>query len=144
MESQIRANAELVRTVARESLDTQIEYDEAGVRWLDQYIDNQREAGEPDVKERLPSTLGSYLGECIRLTYGGRWLWNEEGGWAVRINEKLSVYPFNKVRKQLGSAEGESVLSFFKTIPALLQGIPRRPGTRGETAASKRPWWKFW
>src|SRR2546430_7324552 len=74
MESKIRANAELLRTVARENLGVDAEYDEAGVRWLDQYINGQREAATPEVKERLPNTLGAYLGECIRLTHGGDWI----------------------------------------------------------------------
>jgi len=137
-ESHIRANAELVRKVARESLDVDVAYDEAGVRWLDGYIDNQRENAEPDVKERLPSTLGSYLGECVRTTFGGDWIQDPEGGWGVRINEKLTVFPFNKVREQLSDSEGNSVLAFFNTIAALLQGKPPN------AAAPKRPSWKFW
>jgi len=124
MESQIRSNAELVRSIAREKLDVEVDYDEAGVRWLDQYINGQREAATQELKDRLPSTLGSYLGECIRLTYGGQWVQDPEFGWAVKINEKLSVFPFSKVRKQLASPDGESVLGFFKTIPALLGGRP--------------------
>ena len=139
MEAQIRANAELVRTVARESLDVDVEYDEAGVRWLDGYIDRQREGNDDQsVKDRLPSRLGSFLGECVRATYGGQWIEDPEMGWAVKINETLTVSPFNKVRKQLANAEGDSVLAFFKAIPALLQGKSKRD------AAPKRPWWKFW
>ena len=143
MESQIRSNAELVRKVARESLGVDVAYDEAGVRWLDQYINSQRESAAPDVKERLPSTLGSYLGECVRQSFGGEWVQDPEAGWAVRVNDKLTVYPFNKVRKQLSNAEGDSVSSFFATIPALLHGKPTRPGEPRETD-SKRSWWKFW
>lgn len=139
MESQIRANAELVRTVARDSLGIEVAYDEPGVRWLDRYIDNQREAAAPDVRERLPNTLGAYLGECIRLTYGGQWV-QDEMGWAVKINEHLTVYPFNKVRKQLSNADGDSVLGFFTTIPALLDGNTPPPFTR----QADRPWWKLW
>ena len=43
MEAEIRANAELVRKVARDDLNVDAKYDESGVRWLDQYIDGQRE-----------------------------------------------------------------------------------------------------
>ena len=145
MESHIRANAELVQGVARDKLGVNVAFDEAGVRWLDQYINNQRETASQDLKERLPSTLGSYLGECVRLTYGGQWVQDPEQGWSVKINDKLSVYPFNKVRKQLASAEGESVLGFFKAIAGLLDGrpipsvpTPQTPGVR------KHPWWKLW
>lgn len=115
----------------------------SGVRWLDEYINRQRDAAAPNVKERLPSTLGTFRGECVRQSFGGEWLQDPEVGWAVRINEKLTVYPFNKVRKQLSNAEGDSVLSFFSTIPALMQGKPTRPCQPREDA-SKRPWWKVW
>ncbi len=120
MESRIQANAELVRNVAREQLDVDVDYDEAGVEWLDEYIDVQRESASAEVRERLPNMLGSYLGECVRQTYGGQWVQDPEAGWSVKINDKLSVYPFNKVRKQLASEDGESVLAFFTAIPALL------------------------
>lgn len=126
MESRIQANAELVRKVAREQLGVTVGYDEAGVRWLDQYIEHQREAAAPDVRERLPNTLGSYLGECVRQTFGGEWVQDPQVGWSVKINDRLSVYPFSKVRKQLASADGESVLGFFTAIPALLSR-PRLP-----------------
>jgi hypothetical protein len=132
MQSQIEANAELVRTVAREKLDVDVGYDEAGVRWLDGYIDGQRDA-PPKIQDRLVSTLGSYLGECVRRQYGGQWVNDPEQGWAVAINENFSVYPFNKVQKQLTSADGESVLGFFTAIGPLL--------TR---ESPKRPWWKLW
>lgn len=122
MEEQLRANAELVRKVARDSLGVEIGYDEQGVEWLDEYIDHQRENGNPETVNKLPNTLGSFLGECVRATYGGDWLRDEQGGLGVRINGKLTVFPFNKVRKQLESAGGESVLAFFRTIAALLRG----------------------
>ena len=127
----IRANAELVRKVAQDELEVVVDYDEDGVAWLDEYIDGQREYGEDEVKNRLPNTLGSFLGECVRHTFGGDWVWNDEDGWAVKVNDKLSVFPFNKVRKQLNSADGESVLAFFKAIPALMHGRPKRPETQG-------------
>jgi hypothetical protein len=136
MESQIRSNAELVRTVAQESLGVDAGYDEDGVRWLDQYINGQRESATQELKDRLPNTLGAYLGECIRNTYGGEWV-QDEMGWGMRINEKLTVYPFSKVRKQLSNPEGDSVLALFMTIPALLQR------TSKPTAVAKKPWWKF-
>ena len=121
MEEKLRANAELVRKVAEDELEVTVDYDKDGVAWLDEYIDEQREIAEDDIKNRLPNTLGSFLGECIRHSFGGEWVHDPEAGWAVKISDKLSAYPFNKVRKQLNSADGESVLSFFKTIPALLR-----------------------
>ncbi|HYH08778.1 MAG TPA: hypothetical protein VEK11_17120 [Thermoanaerobaculia bacterium] len=134
MEQHIRANAELVRRVAREELGETVDYDEAGVRWLDEYLNTQREVAVADVKERLPNTLGAFLGECIRQQYGGLWLNDPAMGWAVKISERLTVNPFGKVQKQLTSAEGESVLSFFGTIKIL----------QAQSVAPARRWWQFW
>ncbi len=120
MEQHIRANAELVRTVAREQLEIEVGYDEGGVRWLDAYIDGQRRSADEDLKRRLPNTLGSFLGECIRQTYGGRWVQDDEHGWCVQINERVSAFPFNKVQKQLAGEDGESVLGMFVSLAALL------------------------
>jgi hypothetical protein len=121
MEQQILANAELVRTVAREQLAIAVGFEEAGVRWLDRYIDGLRTGANESTKEKLPSTLGSYLGECIRQSFGGTWIEDKEYGWAVKINQQVTVFPFSKVRKQLSSnAEGESVLGLYTSIPALL------------------------
>jgi hypothetical protein len=121
MEQQILANAELVRTVARELLAIAVGFEEAGVRWLDRYIDGLRAGANESTKEKLPSTLGSYLGECIRRSFGGTWIEDKEYGWAVKINQQVTVLPFSKVRKQLSSnAEGESVLGLYTSISALL------------------------
>ncbi|MFN8955300.1 MAG: hypothetical protein ACK5V9_09995 [Burkholderiales bacterium] len=140
MEQQILANAELVRTVAREQLAIAVGFDEAGVRWLDRYIDGQRIGANESTKEKLPNTLGSYLGECIRQSFGGTWIEDKEYGWAVRINQQVTVFPFSKVRKQLSSnAEGESVLGLYTSIPALLE-----EQITTASPSNKRSWWKLW
>ena len=146
MESHILANAELVRSVAQDQLGVAVEYDEAGVRWLDDYIEGQRDNASDDVKAKLPNTLGSFLGECVRHTYGGQWLEDEQtGSWAVKVNEKLSVFPFNKVRKQLAHEDGDSVLGFFTAIGPWIAHSPTGAQTEGpEAAAANRPWWKVW
>lgn len=145
MEEHIRANAELVRKVAREQLGAEVGYDEAGVRWLDAYIDAQRQAASEETKSKLPNTLGSYLGECIRQTHGGRWVEFPEGWWGVEVNEKLTAFPFNKVHKQLENEDGDSVLGFFTAIPAIMAGdlgAKQEAPTQPESAS--RPWWKLW
>lgn len=145
MEHHIIANAELVRNIARGKLAVIVEYNEAGVRWLDAYIDRQRQTASEEVKSNLPSTLGSFLGECIRHTFGGQWVQDPEHGWMVRINDKLSVFPFNKVAKQLANEDGESVSGLFTAIsPLLLADIPGEPSVFAPTLKKVRPWWKFW
>lgn len=145
MKDKILANAELVRSVAHEQLGITVGYDEAGVRWLDRYIDGQRDAASPTTRERLPGTLGSYLGECIRHSFGGDWIEDPDQGWAVQITPRLTVYPFNKVRKQLANDQGDSALGLYTSIPALLKGPHATAAAAPATAqSSKRPWWKLW
>jgi hypothetical protein len=73
MEDRIKANAELVRRVALENMNVEVSYDLDGVRWLEGFINKQRSEATDEVKRKLSSTLGAYLGECIRQTYGGDW-----------------------------------------------------------------------
>lgn len=142
MECAIKANAEMVRKVASQNLGVEANYDEAGVRWLDQFLNQQREFGTVDSNEKLPQTLGSYLGECIIGTYGGRWAFDDSNqSWSITFSEGNSVYPFTKVRKQLESSEGESVLGLFTAIP-LVFGLKEPMPSLSE--AQRRPWWRFW
>lgn len=141
MEDRLFANAELVRTVARDQLGVSVEYDEAGVQWLDRYIDGQRVGAADATKEKLPNTLGSYLGECIRQSFGGTWVQDPELGWGIRVNERITAFPFSKVRKQLADSDGESVLGFYKAIAAMLAEPAVVAAPNIESA--KRPWWKL-
>jgi len=139
MEDKIKANAELVRELAREELGIELEYDEAGVRWLAGYIDRQRDAADEPTKHMLQSVLGSYLGECICRTYGGRWFDDEEFGWGVQITDKLNAFPMNKVKKHLHNADGESVWGFFTMIRSLLKMPPRQVPPSPTQEGAERP-----
>jgi hypothetical protein len=139
MESKIQANAELVRTVAKEQLGVDVGYDEAGVRWLDGYIARQHESASNELKNQLVNTLGSFLGECIRQTYGGQWASDPQSGtWCIQFSPGNNAYPFNKVRKQLHEGADDSVLPFFTAIAALF------PAAGSAQTAGAKPWWKFW
>jgi len=120
MLDRIRANAELVVSVARKQLAEEIGYDEAGVRWLDGYIQRQHEQGNPANRDGLVSTLGSYLGECIVRSFGGQWA-DVDGSWCVRFDDRNAAHPFAKVAKQLEHGANDSVLSFFTAIPVLFR-----------------------
>ena len=116
----IRANADLVLREARENLDQDIGYDEAGVRWLDGYIQRRHDSGAVgDDPSGLTNTLGSFLGECIAQSYNGRWQ-ETEHGWAVIVDGDLAVFPFNKVHKHLVDGAADSVLSLYTGVPALI------------------------
>jgi len=130
--------------MAKDKLNTTVQYNEEGVRWLDEYLNRLRQHASEEVKDKLPNTLGAFLGECIHQTFGGSWIQDPEFGWAIKINDKLSVYPFNKVAKQLRNEDGESVLGLFTAIPPLLSGIPLSHSSNPVAQRNERPWWKFW
>jgi protein-S-isoprenylcysteine O-methyltransferase Ste14 len=117
----IRANAAMVVDVARDQLGEDVGYDEAGVRWLDGYIQRQHEQGDPAERPGLVNTLGSYLGECIVRAHGGEWA-QMDGAWGVRFGDADAAFPFAKVAKQLDGGAGDSVLGFFTAIPAIFAG----------------------
>ena len=114
----IAKNADLVRSIASRELGVIANYDIEGVRWLDDFINNQHLVASEELKERLVQTLGSFLGECIRNTYGGEWV-NESGSLEIRFSQGNSAFPFNKVSKQLTNGAEDSVLSMFTAIPVL-------------------------
>jgi hypothetical protein len=133
----ITKNAELVRSTASREFGVAANYDIEGVRWLDGFINGQHLAASDEVKERLVQTLGSFLGECIRKTYGGEWV-NDSGSWEIGFSQGNSAYPFTKVSKQLNNGAEDSVLGMFTAIPVLFFAqdaidTPRR-----------KPWWMFW
>jgi hypothetical protein len=125
----IRANADLVLSVARKDYDPHIGFDAAGVRWLDGYIQRLVDQGGVEASETLCDNLGSFLGTCIIETFGGTWQ-DTEHGWAVVLDGDLAVFPFNKVLKHLTEGAGDSVLSLFNGIPPLIGHAKEAAGHR--------------
>lgn len=117
---QVEANAQLVLDMARDQFALAIACDRDGVVWLNQYIEQQHQQGDPNLHDQLVSVLGSFLGQCVVQTHGGSWQ-KTDGQWAVVFSPGHAVYPFEKVRKHLayGQANGDAVLPFFDAIPAL-------------------------
>ena len=124
----IRANAALTVRIAHADLGVGLGYDEAGVKWLDGYLQRQHEAGDPALRDKLTSTLGSYLGECIVHSFGGAWA-EIDGTWGIRFDDKNAVFPFAKVSKHLANGSEDSVLSFFTLIPLIYDNTSFRPTT---------------
>ena len=134
----IKANAEIViETLGPVSELPQFGFTRESVDWVEGFIERQRvrEDMTDEEKDRLVNMIGSYLGECIIRTYGGEWC-EAQDTWGVRVNEKLTAFPFAKVQKQYdnGIEGGDSILSFFDGVGPLMK--------HNETKT--RPWWKFW
>jgi hypothetical protein len=116
----IRANADLVVSIARDRLGQELSFDEEAERWLDGYIQRQHEGGDPASRDGLINTFGSLLGECIIRSYGGEWAC-VDGSWCLRCDEKNAVFPFAKVAKQLENGSADAVLGFFTIIPIVFR-----------------------
>ena len=120
----IRHNAELVRSVAREQLEVEVNFDREGVVWLNGFITRQYYGGESLNIEGLTDTLGSFLGECIAHTYRCQWA-EDEYGWHLQFDANNVVYPFSKTGKHLRNGPEDSVLSFFDSIAVLFDQFRR-------------------
>jgi hypothetical protein len=141
MEEHIRANAELVLEQLRSLSGNDFGYTRESVDWLEGYIERLRNSGEfdsPEMKTKLMSVFGSFLGECIIRCYGGVWT-QHNGDWAVAFSEGGMAFPFAKVAKQLDNGLGDGISSFFRAIPAIFEDL-----VRPLPPAPKKPWWRFW
>ena len=56
-----------------DQLGVELTFDQAGVRWLDEYINGNCDSWSGEQVDGLASTLGSFLGECIIQSFGGCW-----------------------------------------------------------------------
>lgn len=141
MEQRIRANAEMVVQEIRKLSGAELGYTEEGVEWLEGYIERLRGSAEfedAEIRNKLASMFGCFLGECIVRQYGGVWA-QHEGVWCVAFSDGNMAYPFAKVAKQFENGLDDGISSFFKVIPVLFDG-----GAGAVPSASQKPWWKFW
>ncbi len=92
-------------------------FDAPSIQWVDGFVERQRirEDVSPEFVGKMISVLGSYLGECIIRTYGGKWSL-VEAGWCVEFDARNAVFPFVKVEKQFANGAEDSIYSFFTAI----------------------------
>lgn len=114
----IRKNAELVIKVFGDNNGIELGYDAESVEWLDGFIERQRENADADKMNGLTNVLGSFLGECIRENFGGKWE-QTENGLAIKFDGGNAIFPFNKTAKQFQNGADDSVFSFYQTIPVI-------------------------
>lgn len=124
MESQIKANAELVIKQLGTLSGIEFGYNIESVAWVDSFIEHQRNCSDQNIIDGLINTLGSYLGECIIKCYGGYWQ-NINGAWCVCFDEKNMAFPFTKVNKQFTNGQEDSIKSFFELIPVMFKQFQR-------------------
>ena len=141
MEEQIRANAEMVLQELRKLSGVDLGYTGEGVDWLEGYVERLRTSTEfegAEIRDKLTTMFGCFLGECIVRQYGGVWT-QHEGVWGVAFSDDNMAFPFAKVAKQFENGLEDGISSFFRVIPVLFDG-----GAHSVPSASQKPWWKFW
>ena len=145
----IQANAQMVVEQFGGSSDLEhFGFDALSVQWVDGFIERQRvrEDVGPEFVGKMVSVLGSYLGECIIRSYGGKWTVGEEG-WRVEFDEKNAAFPFAKVEKQFRNGAEDGIHSFFTAIPLVFPSL-RPSGLRDNQtlqrtgAADKLSWFQ--
>ena len=114
----IKRNAELVIKIFGENNGIDLGYDSDSVKWLDGFIERQRENADDEKIQSLSGVLGSFLGECIIKNFGGKWEQTEDG-LAVKFDDGNAAFPFNKVQKQFKNGSDDSIFSFYQTIPLI-------------------------
>ena len=118
--SLIKENSEMVVQKLDELVDFKFGYDEDSMEWFDGYVKRLYESGFFEGKfERMLSVLGSYAGEAIIARYGGKWAYFDEG-LGIQIAERFIAFPFTKLEKQMQGGEGDSIISFYRSIEAII------------------------
>lgn len=138
----IRANAQMViEQIGPQCSVAPFGFDAASVKWIDGFIERQRVRSDVDADfmSRLTTVIGSYLGEALIRTYGGKWAVSSDG-WCVEFSEGNACFPFTKVAKQFANGATDSVYGFFTLIPrVLLRTHPPEQQTSG--ARPRDGWW---
>ena len=141
MEEHIKANAEMVVEQLRPLSDADFGYTRESVEWLEGYVERLRNSGQlesSEMRNKLTSVFGSFLGECVVRCYGGRWR-QHEGVWCVAFDGDNIVFPFAKIAKQIDNGLDDGIASFFNVIPTIFNYQPT-----DATPTDKKPWWKVW
>ena len=125
MPDKLRADADLVVRTVRENLGAHLTFDQAGVDWVDGYINRVRGNFAADKRSGLVGALGSFVGECIIRTFGGAWA-EEDGRWGVRVSDRIWACPYAKIEKRFENGPEDSVASFFRCIPLLDKHVDER------------------
>jgi len=90
-----------------------IGFDRAGVRWLDQYIEDSRSSLAGDLQHEFVQFMGCYYGQCLIATFGGRWEYSV-GELGIRMDRFGVTYPFVAVARQIDVGSAASVAASFQ------------------------------
>jgi hypothetical protein len=123
----IRANAQLVVDTMKADAGVELRFDAESVKWLDGYIERNRNQLDAATKSKLGDVFGSYLGEALVRTYGGQWEQYQDT-WCVSFGKDNKAFPFAKVAKQFKNGSEDSIYSFFCAVPAVFKLVDKKAG----------------
>lgn len=116
----IASNVQIAVNLFIKFENVQLQFNEQSIGHLDEFIQAKRGVFDKATIAKMIEVFGSFLGECVRKSYGGDWdEINSEP--AIRFDEKNAVFPFNKVRKQFENGHEDSILSFYQCIPLVFK-----------------------
>ena len=117
----ITHNAQLVITLMGPASAVEpFGFNAASVRYIEGYIDRNREGMDAETTNKLISIFASFLGACVIACYGVAWI-EQEDAFGVRVNQRLTFFPFAKVAKQFahGADAGDGIAGAFDMIGVL-------------------------
>lgn len=127
-----------------------LNYDMNSVKFVEGFIERQRNNFDSEQREGLINSIGSFVGQCIIINYGGHWQVDQDTQTiCVALDEKNKIFPFAKTARQFQNGLEDSVYSFYSIIPTVFKISPlTKSDESGNSQSSSRAieskkWWKF-
>src|SRR5262245_6273215 len=114
----LRDKAQKLVDICRDQLGVTLDFDRAGVEWLDAYLGRLRTQLAPERFDGIAVTAGCFLGECILRTHGGEWI-DHANGYGIRSTDGSIAFPITKALKRVENGEVDSIVSFFDIVPEI-------------------------
>jgi len=102
--------------------DLNVDYDTKSVKFIEEFIERQRNSFDSEQRKGLVSSIGSFVGQCIINNYGGHWQVDQDTkAVCVAFDDKNKLFPLAKTAKQFENGLEDSVYSFYTIIPSVFK-----------------------
>jgi hypothetical protein len=99
----------------------------AGLRKVEAFLETMPEADQQDHM----NPVAAYLGECMIGTYGGEWVEDSPGVWAVKFPEGNMAFPFVSVQQYVDDPDaGDSFAAVFDALPTVFGWVEKEEAPR--------------
>lgn len=95
-------------------------FDAVGIQWLDRHIESSRPNLSGDLLDEFVQLMGSFYGQCLLSTFGGRWSLSD-GKMAIWMDPHGFTYPFEAVHRQVTKRNAPSVAALYSAAVAALE-----------------------